>query len=161
MAQKGPNPTGHSSLGRVTCPISALSPRHLSHDQNFPPSSRVSLRKSNTQVSLSPRTPLPLLLLSLPETPQLTELEKGGKTPIFDVFWPFLQGQSWKGSSQETTEPSAEKKADGQRLCQTNSCCCSYWMYLPNKSWGIRESHLQRFSGIYVPGRSSGQGVEP
>lgn len=77
------------------------------------------------------------------------------------MFWPFLQGQSWKGSSQETTEPSAKKKADGQRLCQTNSCCCSCWMYLPKKSWGIRESHLQRFSGIYVPGRSSGQGVEP
>lgn len=77
------------------------------------------------------------------------------------MFWPFLQGQSWKGSSQETTEPSAKKKADGQRLCQTNSCCCSCWMDLPKKSWGIRESHLQRFSGIYVPGRSSGQGVEP
>lgn len=86
---------------------------------------------------------------------------KGRKTRIFDVFWPFLQGQSWKGSSQETTESSAKKKVDGQRLCQTNSCCCSCWVYLPNKSWSIGESHLRRFSGIYVPGRSSGQGVEP
>lgn len=120
-------------------------------------------------MSLLPRTPLSLFLLSLstacplPETPQLTEPTQSWKKKAKLEFL-MCSGLSYKdkaGSSQETTESCAKKKVDGQRLCQTNSCCCSCWMYLPNKSWSIRESHLQQFSGIYVPGRSSGQGVEP
>lgn len=119
-------------------------------NQNFAPFSRVSLIKSKAKMSLLPRTPLfphsfvPSLRLLSPLNQH--RAGKGRKTQIFGVFWPFLQGQSWK----QPGNLCKKKQVDGQRLCQTNSCCCSCWMYLPNKSWRIRESHLHRFSGIYV-----------
>lgn len=112
---------------------------------NFAPFSRVSLRKSKTKMSLLPRTPLSPLLLS----PQLTEPAQSWERKKNSNFWCVLAFPT-RTKLGAARKPLQKKQVDGQRLCQTNSCCCSCWMYLPNKSWRIRESHLHQFSAIYM-----------
>lgn len=134
MPRKGPNPTGRGSLGCVTCPVtcpaSALSPHQLSQNQSFPLCSKASPRKTKIKMSLVPTS---VLFCALPETPQLPEPAQSCKRKKSSDFLCVLAfpARTKPEAARNPASHLQRKKVDGQRLCQTNSCCCSCCMHLP------------------------------